>query len=452
VGVSGEQAAYVIFTSGSTGEPKGVEVSHRAAVNTVEDVCSRFGVGAGDRVLAVSGLDFDLSVWDVFGLLGAGGGVVLVEQDARREPGRWLELIARHEVTIWNSVPALLDMLLVTAGEALPQGLRLALVSGDWVGLDLPGRLRRACPGARLVALGGATEAAIWSNAFEVEDVSPEWRSIPYGFPLRNQCYRVVDARGRDRPDWVPGELWIGGAGLAIGYRGDLETTTKKFVRDRGSRWYRTGDMGRYRPDGSLEFLGRVDHQVKIRGHRIELGEIETALHAHPAIEHAVVTTVGRPAQHLAAFVETDEPGLAGETLRDFLADRLPSYAIPTNFTVLGRLPITANGKIDRKSLKRMAEEGPETAPDEPPRGPYEEAVAGIWCELLGMDQVGRMQNFVSLGGDSILAARLAESIRTECGVELTIREIFAGTTVAEHAALIERKRAEYGSFEEGVV
>ncbi|NYZ18055.1 amino acid adenylation domain-containing protein, partial [Azospirillum sp. RWY-5-1] len=297
-----EEAAYVIFTSGSTGEPKGVEVTHGAAQNTVADITRRFGVGPEDRVLAVSALDFDLSVYDLFGPLGVGGAVVLVGEEDRREAPRWHALMAGHGVTLWNSAPALMEMLLAVPG-ALP-GLRLALLSGDWIGLELPARLRERSPGCRFVALGGATEAAIWSNALEVGTVPPGWRSIPYGFPLANQRYRVVDGLGRDCPDWVPGELWIGGAGVATGYRGDAATTAVRFVEREDGRWYRTGDLGRYWPDGTLEFLGRADHQVKVRGHRIELGEVEAALEAHPSVAQAVVVAVGgRGRRRLAGFV-----------------------------------------------------------------------------------------------------------------------------------------------------
>ncbi|GAB3934970.1 hypothetical protein GCM10027614_08930 [Micromonospora vulcania] len=270
--------AYVIFTSGSTGEPKGVEVSHTAALNTLAAVGDLLRLGADDRVLAVSALDFDLSVFDIFGLLGVGGAVVLVEEGQRRDARTWLRLVREHDVTVWNTVPALLDMLLTAAGDEPLGALRSALVSGDWVGLDLRDRLVARRPDARLIALGGATEAAVWSNSFEVGAVPAHWRSIPYGVPLPNQRYRVVDGRGRDCPDWVVGELWIGGTGVAAGYRGDPERTAQRFVTHDGLRWYRTGDLGRYWPDGTLEFLGRADFQVKIRGHRIELGEVEAAL------------------------------------------------------------------------------------------------------------------------------------------------------------------------------
>ncbi|SCD68488.1 MULTISPECIES: non-ribosomal peptide synthetase [unclassified Streptomyces] len=309
-----EDTAYVIFTSGSTGTPNGVEVSHRAAVNTVEDVNDRFHVTADDRVLAVSALDFDLSVWDVFGLLGAGGALVLVAESDRRDAQRWLSLCRRHGVTVWNSVPALMDMLLTAADQApLPGSLRLALLSGDWIGLDLPGALHDATDGrCALVGLGGATEAAVWSNYHEVGAVPAHWRSIPYGTPLGNQRFRVVDAQGRDCPDWVPGELRIGGDGLARGYRGDPALTAERFVSDRGERWYRTGDVARYWPDGTLEFLGRADQQVKINGFRVELGEIETALQGHPCVAHAVTVALGERRDELVtAVVERRAPAPA---------------------------------------------------------------------------------------------------------------------------------------------
>lgn len=321
-------SAYVIFTSGSTGQPKGVEVSHRAAVNTVEDINERFGVGADDRVLAVSAADFDLSVYDMFGLLAVGGALVLIEEGDRREAQRWVELCRRHGVTVWNSVPALFDMYVsVAEARGLDDRLRLVLVSGDWVGLDLPGRFRERCPGGRFVAMGGATEAAIWSNAIEVDRVPEEWRSIPYGFALRNQRYRVVDQAGRDCPDWVPGELWIGGVGVAEGYRGDPVKTAEKFVERGGERWYRTGDLGRFWADGTLEFLGRADHQVKVRGFRIELGEIESVLEAHPHIGRAVVTTIGTGNQQkLVAAIVTDPTG--GTATPDALTAPAPTVEI----------------------------------------------------------------------------------------------------------------------------
>ncbi|WP_327585116.1 non-ribosomal peptide synthetase [Nonomuraea sp. NBC_00507] len=439
--VSPDASAYVIFTSGSTGEPKGVEVSHRAALNTVEDINQRYGVGPDDRVLAVSALDFDLSVYDVFGLLSVGGALVLVGEEDRRDAQAWARLCAEHQVTVWNSVPTLLDMLLVAASEVAPS-LRLALVSGDWVGLDLPARLAVRSGGrCRLVALGGATEAAIWSNAMDVDHVPAQWTSIPYGFPLRNQRYRVVDARGRDCPDWVAGELWIGGAGVAVGYRGDPQASADKFVEHAGGRWYRTGDLGRYWPDGTLEFLGRADHQVKIRGHRIELGEIEAALLAHPGVSRAVAVAVGdRRRRRLAAFVTPGD--VKADELAAFLADRLPGYAVPAAITALDDLPLTANGKIDRAALTTEFEPVPD---DDPPRPGTEQRLAAIWSELLETPPPGRTQNFFTLGGDSLQATRFAEIVRRRLGVDLSLRHFFAAPTIADCAERIGTHDTEEG-------
>ncbi len=299
--------AYVIFTSGSTGEPKGVVVSHRAALNTCVDICERFDVDARDRVLGLSSLSFDLSVWDIFGVLAAGGTLVLPEPDAGRDPARWLELVRTHGVTIWNSVPALARMFtdyVHPTAESVP--LRLVLMSGDWIPVDLPDRIRSVAPDSRVVSLGGATEAAIWSIRFEIGEVDPAWESIPYGTPLRNQTFHVLDDRWRECPVHVSGELFIGGTGLAEGYFDDPEKTAARFVTHpaTGERLYRTGDLGRWRPDGTIEFLGRADFQVKVGGYRIELGEVESTLLAHDDVDAAVVTALGdRHGKRLAACV-----------------------------------------------------------------------------------------------------------------------------------------------------
>jgi len=298
--------AYIIYTSGSTGTPKGVIISHKGALNTCAELNRRYAIGQHDRVLALSALHFDLSVYDIFGLLSAGGALVLVDEHQRRDLAAWCEIIERHGVTLWNTVPALFDMLLTySEGFALrsPAALRVVMLSGDWIGLDLPARYRAFCPDGQFVAMGGATEASIWSNVYDVYEVSPDWRSIPYGYPLARQKYRVVDRQGRDCPDWVPGELWIGGAGVALGYFNDPQRTEQQFVTVSGERWYRTGDMGCYWPDGRLEFLGRRDKQVKIGGYRIELGEIEAALLRVKGVKSAVAMAIGEREKSLVAFV-----------------------------------------------------------------------------------------------------------------------------------------------------
>ncbi|MFJ8313364.1 MULTISPECIES: amino acid adenylation domain-containing protein [unclassified Streptomyces] len=288
--------AYVIHTSGSTGRPKGVVISHRAALNTIEDVNRRFGVTDGDRVLGLAQLGFDLSVYDILGPLSVGGALVLPDPERRTDPSHWAELIDEHGVTLWNSVPALMQMLatyLESESDIDLPTLRLALLSGDWIPVTLPGTLAHRLPGLDVVALGGATEAAIWSNYHQCEGSYEGRRSIPYGLPLANQGFRVLDAELRDCPVWVAGELYISGHGLAEGYLGDPQATAHRFVKRDGQRLYRTGDLGRYLPGGEIEFLGREDTQVKVRGHRIELGEIEAALLEHPAVAAAAVVVDG---------------------------------------------------------------------------------------------------------------------------------------------------------------
>ncbi len=313
-----------LTTSGSTGTPKGVVISHRGALNTCCDINTRYQVGPHDRVLALSALHFDLSVYDIFGVLRAGGALVMVMENQRRDPHAWCELIQRHQVTLWNSVPALFDMLLTWCegfADATPENLRAVMLSGDWIGLDLPARYRAFRPQGQFIAMGGATEASIWSNACEIHDVPAHWRSIPYGFPLTNQRYRVVDEQGRDCPDWVPGELWIGGIGVAEGYFNDPLRSEQQFLTLPDERWYRTGDLGCYWPDGTIEFLGRRDKQVKVGGYRIELGEIESALSQLAGVKQATVLAIGEKEKTLAAYVvpqgeafcvyRSSEPGTA---------------------------------------------------------------------------------------------------------------------------------------------
>jgi amino acid adenylation domain-containing protein len=290
--------AYVIYTSGSTGQPKGVVIDHRGAVNTILDINQRFGVTPKDRVLGISALNFDLSVYDIFGPLLAGGTTVLPnpEPEQRIDPAHWCDLITQHKVTIWNTVPALVQMLIDYQQDQPSSGiLQLIMMSGDWIPPSLPGRIKKLYPQADIYSLGGATEASIWSIYYPIDKVDPNWSSIPYGKPLANQTFQVLDEQMQPRPVWVPGDLYIGGIGLAQGYWKNPDKTAEHFVihPNTGERLYKTGDLGRYLPDGNLEFLGRSDFQVKIRGHRIELGEIEATLQQHDSVKEVVVRAVG---------------------------------------------------------------------------------------------------------------------------------------------------------------
>ncbi|WP_225726908.1 MULTISPECIES: non-ribosomal peptide synthetase [unclassified Nocardia] len=446
-----DDLAYVIYTSGSTGTPKGVMISHRAAANTIADISERFGVGAEDRVLGLANLGFDLSVYDIFGALGAGGTLVLPDPVRRGEPAHWAELVARHGITVWNSVPAQLQMLSnYLSGHTGPElpSLRLALLSGDWIPVTLFDEIRGRIPDLRLISLGGATEAAIWSIHYPIESVAADAASIPYGYPLRNQTFHVYDHALRDRPDWVAGELYIGGAGLALGYLNDAERTGARFVRHpvTGERIYRTGDFGRYLPSGAIEFLGRDDFQVKIRGHRIEIAEVEAAVLSHPAVRAAVVLVDGDDAlrRRLVAFIETDggADDFGQQQLETHLRDLLPGYMCPAAVHALPSIPVTANGKVDRAALASRLRDLTATAADggDEPVDDLERTLARLWAEVLKRDRVGRHDNFFALGGNSLLSTQLVAKLRERVPqaanmfFDTLVRELLPEPTVAAMA------------------
>ncbi|MCH7884567.1 MAG: amino acid adenylation domain-containing protein, partial [Planctomycetes bacterium] len=446
--------AYVIFTSGSTGTPKGVMTDHRGAVNTILDINERFGIGADDRVLALSDLHFDLSVYDIFGLLAAGGAVVFPEPGAIRDPRRWTELILTEGITIWNTVPALMEMLVehLEGRGTLLESLRLVMLSGDWIPVGLPDRIRRIAPNARIISLGGATEASIWSIYFPIERVDPTWTSIPYGKPLRNQRWHVLNEELEACSTWVPGDLYIAGTGLALGYWRDEERTRDSFIHHSktGERLYRTGDRGRYLPDGNIEFLGRRDTQVKIRGHRIELGEIENALGAHPNVHSVVVAATGKDhaKKNLVGYVVLRKNGSPdGSTtiqdqdqLREHVAARLPCHMVPTKIVYLDALPLTSNGKVNREALPEP------TSVDAPPSSPNTEGESQIVAQMseliateLGVETVDLDANLMNLGADSVDIVRIANKIEAKFGFQPSLAEFFHDPTVRALAAAHDR-------------
>jgi amino acid adenylation domain-containing protein len=444
---SPEDLAYVIYTSGSTGRPKGAMLDHRGPLATIGDVNARFGVGSGDVLFAASSLTFDLSVYDVFGTLAAGATLVMPGPD-QTDPTGWPELAAAHGVTVWNSVPAIMELVVGAAeagGVELP-ALRLVLLSGDWVPVGLPDRIRTIAPNARVVSLGGATEASIWSIHHPVDRVDPDWPSIPYGRPLAGQSWHVLDERGQDAPVWVPGHLYIGGVGVALGYLGDPEKTAAAFVAHprTGERLYRTGDLGRYLPDGEIEFLGRADFQVKIQGFRVEPGEVEHALAEHPDVVRAAVVarrSGSGSGRQLTGFVVGSASGPEPEpdALRAFLAGRLPAYLVPSHLVVLDELPLTGNGKVDRAALERLepASAGASAGPVAP-RTPTERVLAEIWAEVLETDGVGVHDDFFDLGGQSFAALKAGSLVLDRLGRRVPLGTLLECRTVAALAAWLD--------------
>ncbi len=326
-GVEADNLAYVIYTSGSTGRPKGIALRHQGVVNNLVDLNESYAIGAADRVLSISSLSFDMCVYEVLGTLAAGGIIVIPEASMARDPAYLAELVVRHQVTVWNSAPQLLEMMVdyLDSHPAIQaRSLRVAILGGDWVPVTMPDRLRRLVGESSVIVLGGATEASIHSITYPVVETDPAWRSIPYGKPMRNQRAYIIDRYWQAVPIGVPGELCLGGIGLARGYFERPELSAEKFIPnpfslEAGDRIYRTGDLARYMADGTIELLGRLDHQVKIRGHRIELGEIAAVLRNHPAVEQTVVTARDDGSgKRLVAYVvaKTDAAPAAGDRPR----------------------------------------------------------------------------------------------------------------------------------------
>ncbi|MEE4022151.1 amino acid adenylation domain-containing protein [Gordonia sp. PKS22-38] len=450
-----ESIAYILFTSGSTGTPKGVEVPHRAAMNTIDDINDRFDVGDGDRSLTVAALEFDISVYDIFGLYSAGGAVIAVGADDARDPAAWLDLLRTHETSILTCVPSALDMLL-TAAESDAGGLgdsvRATLLGGDWVGVDLPRRLHALAPHARFAGLGGATEIAIHGTVCEVTDPPPHWTSVPFGTPLRNVVCRIVDSSGRECPDWVTGDLWVGGAGVAHGYRNEPQRTAERFIEVDGIRWYRTGDLARYWPDGTIEFLGRADHQVKIRGFRVELGEVEGALRSITGVRTAVATTVTAPGgtRTLAAAI-TAEPATTTTSVTEELRELLPGYMIPATIEILPELPLTGNGKLDRRAIAAVFAGATTVTERATPASDLDRALLMLVAEVLGIDadRIGVTDDFFAVGGDSVLATTLVARTREWLDApQVGVRDIFTERTVRDLARRIDSTDAQPGRLE----
>ncbi|MGW6745928.1 amino acid adenylation domain-containing protein [Streptomyces sp. NPDC055025] len=445
VSVGAADAAYIMYTSGSTGRPKGVVVTHAGISNRVLWSVDRYGIGAGDRVLQKTTIGFDAAVWEFLSPLVSGGTVVMAPEEAHRDPSVMVRAVAEHDVTVLQLVPSVLRLLLAETDLAECSALRLVCSAGEPLPAELCARLRDTVD-VEVFNTYGPTECAIDSTAWRY-DGTERTEIVPIGRPLPNVRAFVVDAEDRLVPVGVPGELCVAGVGLARGYagRGDLTAdrfTPHPFPSTPGERWYRTGDLVRRREDGALEFVGRIDEQVKVRGVRIEPGEIEAALTAHPSVAAAVVTT-HRPESgdtELVAYL-VPAPGTSlpePEELRALLAARLPESMIPSVTVALDAIPLTPNGKVDRRRLP--SPEGrnePDRTAWTAPRTPAERAVAELMGELLGVERVGADADFFALGGHSLLAIRLVLRLRRAFGVELTVGELFHARTVAELAARV---------------
>jgi acyl-coenzyme A synthetase/AMP-(fatty) acid ligase/acyl carrier protein len=426
----------VIYTSGSTGEPKGVEVSHRSVANLIAEMREHPGIGENDVLANLTTPSFDLSVPDWYLPLTAGARLAIVPREATLDGVELADWLARTGATIVQATPTTWQMLvdagwkgseqlkIVCGGEALPRSLAEELLARS----------------ASVWHMYGPTETTVWSSAIELR---PGDGPPPLGGPIANTRFYVLDADRQPVPVGVPGELYIGGDGVARGYHQRPELTGERFVENpfafgSAARLYRTGDLVRWREHGTLEFLGRIDHQVKLRGFRIELQEIEAVLGAHPAVG-AVAVTVREDSpgdRRLVAYVvPADDRALDKEQLRRLVKSKLPPFMVPSTFVALDTLPVTPNGKLDRASLPAPDGARPDLErPYAAPQSPVEEALASIWREVLGVDRVGIDDDFFDLGGHSLLAVKMLARVQDTLGLNPPLGLLFDHSTIRELA------------------
>ncbi|EHQ88979.1 non-ribosomal peptide synthetase [Desulfosporosinus youngiae] len=434
----------LIHTSGSTGVPKAVPISHKGLFNAIQFTVEKFGIGAEDQVLALTNLAHDMSMFDIFGMIYAGGSIALPQEEGARDPAHWQMLMGRQRVTIWNSVPAMLDMLFESAGGTIPHGLaslRLIISGGDYLHLKTAQMILETLPKARLVNVGGPTETTLWNIYHEVAAEDIQKAVIPYGKPIRNTKYYVLNENLEQVPVGVTGMMYCAGAGVTKGYAADRSATAARYFRyERTGEWlYKTGDLGKYDAGGNLHFMGREDFQVKILGKRIELEGIAAVIRE---VEGVMVSAakLGKDKQSILAYY-VSRAVVPEDVLAEKVRANLPDYMLPRHFIRLETMPLTANGKIDRKALP----EGLAAQQSEPlkvkslPRDEMEGKLVEVYSEMLGTE-VDIDADFFMMGGNSLLAVKTVARIREECRIDISLTEMFTTSTIRELYDLIREK------------
>jgi amino acid adenylation domain-containing protein len=448
--------AYTIYTSGSTGKPKGAMIEHHSAVNLVSWVNKKFNVNPTDRLLFITSMCFDLSVYDIFGMLTAGGALVIAEKDEIQNVQTLSEMMQKYSITFWDSVPTTMDYLARTLEKENSSykyaGLKTVFMSGDWIPVNLPNKIKTFFPGARVVSLGGATEATVWSNFYIVDEVNPLWNSIPYGKPIDNNFFYILNDHLQPVPLGTVGDLFIGGVGVARGYANDFEKTQRSFIKDpfhtgSGGMMYRTGDLGRMMTDYNMEFIGRKDNQVKIQGFRVELGEIESVLNNSGLLSSAVVLAKAdeHGTKQLVAYVvynNSDET--SNEALTAYLKKTLPDYMVPAVWIKLEKLPLTANGKIDRHALLINDDFKQVKSDIAEPETETERMLLNIWKDYFKKGNIGVTNSFFEIGGHSLMAVQILSKLKKVTGKNFQISILYKYPTVRALSNFIDQETSDY--------
>jgi amino acid adenylation domain-containing protein len=438
-----ESIAYMIYTSGSTGNPKGVLASHYSAINRFEWMWAKFPFGTEEVCCHKTSLNFVDSIWEVFGPLLKGTPVVVISDDIMKDPAKLMEELHKYKVTRITLVPSVLDVMLDScenAGDRLKY-LKLCVVSGEELSAGLAQRFRKAVPHAKLINLYGSSEVAADVTCYDTGKLSEAACKVPIGKPISNTSIYILDKDMRQVQEGVFGELYIGGSGVAYGYLNRPDLTAEKFVPDpfssaSGVRLFKTGDIGRYLSDGNIEFAGRKDNQVKIRGMRAELGEIEAVLLKHKSVKEAVVTVYENENKNICAYLVIKEDTDLS-SIREYLAGAVPEYMVPTYILALDKLPLLPNGKLNRKVLPMPDKTLFPDSPCENPANEVEERLVEIWKELLHLDAVGIKDSFFERGGHSLKATMLAARIHKVFDIVIPVGEIFKRRTIRELAQYI---------------
>ena len=451
-----DDIAYIIFTSGSTGEPKGVVIRHSAAINTVLDINKRYHVTDEDVLACVSSIGFDLSIYDIFSCFTTGAELALIPDVYDVEA--MVSILSDRGVTVWNSVPAIFRIVVDYLskneegddsyfGDFISEGeetlnyilsLRLVMLSGDWISKNVTAKAMKLFTDCRMVSLGGATEASIWSIYYNINQIDPKWDSIPYGYPLSNQKIYILDNRSEIAPIGAKGEICIGGAGVAEGYFNDPQKTEAQFRHHKKlGKIYHTGDYGLLSPERYVVFLGRKDHQIKINGFRIELGEVENAIKKLDYVKNAVavVRKAKSGSQAICAYVSLYKKADAEQIIKDS-AEKLPHYMIPSRVVIMDDLPLTANGKIDRKNLPDPFET---TAAFVSAETNIEKKLTELWKKHLKTDAIPVDGHFIELGGDSLAMITIVNEIKEQFGIEISFKKFMILGSIRNIAAYIRK-------------